>query len=132
MSLEVFKKPSSIGIFTPMFLFYTCLPPFVFCYKNGLVIPMFSAPDVFVFVAGYPAGADLWPHGVCAEAGRFCLPQAGGHNTLHHTLPYSDHFSCPVRTAGCNLFYFIAASPIVSIARSAYSMPKIFDFYFNF
>ena len=43
MSLEVFKKPSSIGIFTPMFLFYTCLPPFVFCYKNGLVIPMFSA-----------------------------------------------------------------------------------------
>ena len=48
---------------------------------------MFSAPDVFVFVAGYPAGADLWPHGVCAEAGRFCLPQAGGANTLHHTFP---------------------------------------------
>ena len=86
MSLEVFKKPSSIGIFTPMFLFYTCLPPFVFCYKNGLVIPMFSAV-MFLFVAGYPAGADLWPHGVCAEAGRFCLPQAGGPNTIYHTLP---------------------------------------------
>ena len=48
---------------------------------------MFSAPDVFVFVSGYPAGADLWPHGVCAEAGRFCLPQAGGPNTIYHTLP---------------------------------------------
>ena len=111
-------------------MIYKCLPhfvfvlqiftPFVFCYKNGLVIPMFSAV-MFLFVAGYAAGADLWPHGVCAEAGRFCLPQAGGHNTLHHTLPYSDHFSCPVRTAGCNLFYFIAASPSLNCSISIFN-----------
>ena len=85
---------------------------------------MFSAV-MFLFVAGYPAGADLWPHGVCAEAGRFCLPQAGGHNTLHHTLPLIATTFLVLSVQLAAIYFILLQLPLVSIAQSAYSMPKI-------
>jgi hypothetical protein len=43
---------------------------------------------ILLFVSGDPPGADLWPHGVCAEAGRFRPPQAGeGGGILCRSLP---------------------------------------------
>ena len=131
MSLEVFKKPSSIGIFTPMFLFYTCLPPFVFCYKNGLVIPMFSAL-MFLFLWQVIPLVQTFGHMefVLKLADFAYLRQ--GDTTLFTILCHIATTFLVLSVQLAAIYFILLQLPLVSIARSAYSMPKIFYFYFYF